>query len=94
MTKLRVLVLSCPDFKNNSIVHVSYLGSDPVIFCNFDNFMVTLEASICAHLLVVVVQTLHLQMIELVPSLFVDMGTHESHFNPLAEVLKFYSRPL
>jgi hypothetical protein len=56
--------------------------------------MVTLEASICAHLLVVVVQTLHLQMIELVPSLFVDMGTHESHFNPLAEVLKFYSRPL
>ncbi len=55
--------------------------------------MIILEASICAHLLVVV-QTLHLQIIELVPSLFVDMGTHEGQFKPLAEVLKFYSGPL
>jgi hypothetical protein len=43
---------------------------------------------------VVIVQTLYPQLIELVPSLFVDMGAHESHFNPFAEVLKFYSCPL
>jgi hypothetical protein len=43
---------------------------------------------------VVIVQTLHPQILELVPSLFVDMGTHEGHFNPLAEVLKVYSCPL